>query len=72
MDLQARKLSLIDWLLHLEDEEMIQQLEEIFNDSVHPNTVANDEMYSRQLESIKDIQAGKVTAHKDVRQQFGL
>lgn len=72
MDFQARKLSLIDWLLHLEDEVMIKQLEEMYNESIHPDVVSDKEMLKRQIESIKDIQAGNVTNHKSVRQQFGL
>ena len=72
MDLQSRKLSLIDWLLHLEDEAMIQQLEEMYNETIHPDSVSDKEMLTRQLKSIKDIQAGKVTNHNTVRQQFGI
>lgn len=72
MDLQARKLSLIDWLLHLEDEALINQLEEMYNDSIHPEAVSNKEMLHRHLESIKDIQAGNVIDNDSVRQQFGL
>ncbi|MCX6180767.1 MAG: hypothetical protein NT150_02410 [Bacteroidetes bacterium] len=74
MDLQARKLSIIDWVLHLHDEDSIKQLEKIYNkySYIHPPTISNEEMYARHTKSVKQIERGKVKSHNEVKKHFGL
>ena len=74
MDLQARKLSIIDWVLHLRDEDSLVQLENIYKkySYIHPPTISNEEMYARHSKSLKQIEKGKVKSHSDVKKHFGI
>lgn len=72
MDLEARKLSLIDWVLHLKDENALKQLEKLYNENkLNSEMISNEEMYSRHLASVKDIENGNVSSHEDVKSFFG-
>ena len=74
MDLQARKLSIIDWVLHLHDEDSLKQLEKICSkySYIHPPSISNEEMYSRHLKSVKNIEKGKLTSHSAAKKRFGV
>jgi hypothetical protein len=74
MSLQARKLSIIDWVLHLHDEDSIKQLEKIYSkySYIHPPAISNEEMYARHTKSLKQIEKGKVVSHADAKKRFGL
>ena len=72
MDLEARKLNIIDWVLHLKDESALKQLEKLYrNKSTQAEEISNEEMYSRHLKSVKDIENGNFSSHEDVKLRFG-
>jgi hypothetical protein len=74
MDLQARKLSIIDWVLHLHDEDSLTQLEKMYKkySFIHPPAISNEEMYVRHKKSLKQIEKGKLTSQDNVKKRFGL
>ena len=74
MDFQARKLSIIDWVLHLHDEDSLTQLEKMYKkySYIHPPAISNEEMYARHTKSLKQIEKGKIKSHSDVKKHFGL
>jgi hypothetical protein len=72
MDLEARKLSIIDWVLHLKDESALKQLENLYiKKSVQAQVISNNEMHLRHLKSVKDIESGNFSSHEDVKLRFG-
>lgn len=71
MDLEARKLSLIDWVLHLKDENALKQLEKLYNENkLNSEMISNEGMNSRHIASVKDIENGNIYSHEDVKSLF--
>ena len=71
----ADKLELIEWLTKLEDEDTISYLKIVKNSS-DKNTDWWDDLTAEQKQSIerglRDIDAGRVTPHDDVKRRYGL
>ncbi len=74
MDLQARILSIIDRVLHLRDEAYFFELEKMYQKYtyIHPPAVTDEEMYPRQVKSIKQIEKGEIKSHIEVKKHFGF
>lgn len=69
MNLQNRKLSLIDWLISLDDEAIIHQIEGLKkrkNTSAKMKPMTLKEYHKMIEESEEDVKAGRVYAHEDV------
>ncbi len=74
MGLEVIKLELIEWLTKLEDEDTIEYLK-VVKDSKTENDWWEDltpEQQSGLERGLKDIDAGRVTAHEEVKKRFGL
>jgi hypothetical protein len=72
---EALKLELIEWLTHLDDDDTISYLK-IVKDSSETGSDWWQELSSEQKRGIerglRDIDAGKVTPHDQVRKKYGL
>jgi predicted transcriptional regulator len=74
MGLEAIKLELIEWLTQLDDADTIEYLK-VVKDSKSDSdwwqelTPAQKQSLERGL---KDVDAGRVTPHDDVKSRFGL
>ena len=77
MNLQARKLNLIDFLLRLQDESIIKKIEGILTSSKKTTDLilkpfTEEEFYARNERSQKDIREGKLVSHKEVKARFSV
>lgn len=75
MGYDAIKLELIEWLVHLEDDEMISYLKVVKeNDNRHDDwwNDLTDEQKSGIERGLKDIDEGKTVLHDEVKQHYGL
>lgn len=72
---EALKLELIEWLIHLNDDDTITYLK-IVKDSSEKGSDWWQELTSEQKAGIerglKDIDAGRVTPHDQVKDKYGL
>ena len=72
---EALKLELIEWLTHLNDDDTITYLK-IVKDSSEKGSDWWQELTSEQKAGIerglKDIDAGRVTPHDQVKDKYGL
>jgi hypothetical protein len=72
---EALKLELIEWLTHLDDDDTITYLK-IVKDSSEKGGDWWQDLTSDQKRGIerglRDIDAGKVTPHDQVRKKYGL
>ncbi|PIQ22407.1 MAG: hypothetical protein COW65_03340 [Cytophagales bacterium CG18_big_fil_WC_8_21_14_2_50_42_9] len=74
MGLEAIKLELIEWLTKLEDEDTIEYLK-VVKDSKSENDWWEDLTPEQKIgieTGLKDIDAGRVTSHEEVKKRFGL
>ncbi|MCF8226333.1 MAG: hypothetical protein K9J30_10700 [Bacteroidales bacterium] len=75
MGLAADKLELIEWLTNLDDNETISYLK-IVKNSKESNSDWWDDLTEDQKQAIerglKDIDAGHVTTHAEVKKKYGL
>jgi len=71
----ALKLELIEWLTHLDDDDTITYLK-IVKDSSETGSDWWQELSSEQKQGIerglRDIDAGRVTPHDQVKKEYGL
>jgi hypothetical protein len=72
---EALKLELIEWLTHLDDDDTISYLK-IVKDSSEKGSDWWQELSGEQKRGIerglRDIDAGKVTPHDQVKKEYGL
>ncbi|MBI2966609.1 MAG: hypothetical protein HYY40_02190 [Bacteroidetes bacterium] len=76
MNTQARKLNLIEYLLILQDEQILDKIETLLKPlrknrksiGIVPMTL--EEFYSRNRYSQKEIAEGKLISHNDVKKHF--
>lgn len=72
---EALKLELIEWLTHLDDDDTISYLK-IVKDSSETGSDWWQELSGEQKQGIerglRDIDAGKVTPHDQVKKEYGL
>ena len=74
MGLEAIKLELNEWLTKLEDEDTIEYLK-VVKDSKSENDWWEDLTPEQKIgieTGLKDIDAGRVTSHEEVKKRFGL
>lgn len=71
----AIKLELIQWLSKLEDDETLDYLK-LVKDSMNTRTdwwhELTDEQKSAIERGLKDIDAGRIHSHQDVKHKYGL
>jgi hypothetical protein len=78
MNVQAEKFKLIEWLVQLQDLEVIQRIQALKNAaevaeyeaSLKPMSV--EELVARAEESNEDIKAGRVYTREEVESSLGL
>ena len=71
MNIQARKLTLIETLIHINDESLINKIEKLVNSkkSVDLSPMSLEEFYSRIEKSEEAIKKGQVISQKDLEKQ---
>ncbi|MGY5845993.1 hypothetical protein ACW6QP_01120 [Salegentibacter sp. HM20] len=75
MDLKSRKLKIIDYLIHLNDENVVKEIESIlYNefDAEEFRKFSKEELIKRTQKSEKDIEAGRVISQEDVERKFNM
>jgi len=76
MNIQARKLNLIEHLLLLQDEKTLSKIENFFesfqkkHDLLHLTPMSLEEFYTRNRQSQKEIIEGKLIAQNEVKKHF--
>ena len=75
MDIAVKKVELIEWLVRLQDEKLIQQIDSLKKGSVNdmyeqrmPKTIG--ELQAKLDQSEKDISLGRVHSQKEVEDYF--
>ncbi len=71
MDLQTRKLNVIEHLIRLQDENLFKKIEELISKSLKPNKepirrFTRKELIERAKKSNMDYQAGNVTTQEQL------
>ncbi len=68
MNIQARKLTLIETLIHLNDESLINKIEKLVQSKkdAELSPMSSDEFYSRIDKSENAIKKGQVISQKDL------
>jgi len=71
MNIQARKLTLIETLIHLNDESLINKIEKLVESkkSTELSPMSLDEFYSRVDKSEEAIKKGQVISQKDLEKK---
>jgi len=74
MNIQAEKLSLIEWILKLQNKSVIAKLKRIQEEHIESEDWWN-ELSKEEKESIerglKDIEEGRIHSHESVRKVYG-
>lgn len=76
MNLQTRKLHLIEDLLLLQNDKVLREVEKLLNSFKGKHLVSDltpmslEEFYSRNNQSQKEIAEGKLISQKDVKKHF--
>ncbi|TVR37766.1 MAG: hypothetical protein EA392_11785 [Cryomorphaceae bacterium] len=65
MDISAKKLVLIEWLLKLQDERLLGKIEKIKEQSDFWNELTADEQ-AKIEDGIKDLDAGRKTPYESI------
>ncbi len=74
MDLQTRKLNLIEYLIGLQDEKLFKKIEDSINNVLQPsdrplNQFSQQELTERALKSSKDYVEGKFTDQEQLEKE---
>lgn len=75
MGAEALKLELLDWLLHVDNNDMLYYLKEIKDQSTSQTDwwdELTDEQKAGIERGIKDIESGRVVSHEDIKKKYGL
>lgn len=72
MNIETRKLSLIEYLLQVNDEELLNKVELLFRKATSSKDapMSLDEFYARNSRSQKEIKEGKLISHADIKKRF--
>lgn len=75
MGTEALKLELLDWLLHVENNDMLHYLK-VIKDQTNPQSDWWDELTLDQKagieRGIKDIDSGRIVSDDEVKKKYGL
>lgn len=77
MSIEARKLNLIEQLMHVSNETTLQRVQEIlkeerlraYKDNLQP--MSTEELEKKLQQSEQDVQEGKIYSTDEVRKHFG-
>ena len=73
MDLQTRKLQLIEDFLAISDEQVIEKLESVIRDEFAPlNPILKTKLTYRALKADEDIKEGRVMDRKEFEQKLNI
>ncbi len=72
MNIETRKLSLIEYLVNVDDEKLLEKIEQFFRTSTSSrgSAMSLDEFYARNSRSQKEIKEGKLISHAEVKKRF--
>ncbi len=75
MGTEALKLELLDWLLHVENNDMLHYLK-VIKDQTNPQSDWWDELTLDQKagieRGIRDIDSGRIVSDDEVKKKYGL
>ena len=75
MGAEALKLELLDWLMHVDNNDMLQYLK-VIKDQTPAQSDWWDDLTDEQKagieRGIKDIESGRVVSHEDIKKKYGL
>ncbi|MBN8567576.1 hypothetical protein [Flavobacterium filum] len=75
MGAEALKLELLDWLMHVNNNDMLQYLK-VIKDQTTSQKDWWDELSHEQKagieRGIKDIESGRIVSHEDIKKKYGL
>ena len=71
MNIQARKLEAIEYLIHIHDEKLLEKIEAVINDSYlegnrNYKKFTNEELIDRANEANQDYIAGRIVLQEDL------
>jgi len=69
VNLQAEKLQLIEWLVQLQDTEVIQQIKALKEEEADITPLSVEELHQRALDAERDIAEGNVTPIRDMMKE---
>lgn len=69
VNLQAEKLQLIEWLVQLQDTEVIQKIKALKEEDVDITPLSVKELQQRALDAERDIADGNVTPIRDMMKE---
>ncbi len=70
MNIEARKVSIISWITHLDDEEILSKIESLQNsESDWWETISKDEKDEIE-QGLADIKNGKTKSHNEVISKY--
>ncbi len=76
MNIDARKLTIIEKFIHIQNDDIIKQFENILAATKNTHKSKNfesftiDEYHSRIKKSMKDSKNGKLISHKDLKSEM--
>lgn len=72
MEIIEKKLELIEWIAHLQDERIISSLSDIklWETDLISNKITIEELESRIHKSEQDIEQGNVMSHEDLIEEI--
>jgi hypothetical protein len=75
MGAEALKLELLDWLMHVDNNDMLQYLK-VIKDQTTAQSDWWDDLTDEQKagieRGIKDIESGREVSHEDIKKKYGL
>jgi len=75
MGADALKLELLDWLLHVENNEMLHYLKVIKDQTTFKSDWWDDLTIAQKAgieRGLSDIHAGRIVSHDEVKKKYGL
>lgn len=70
MDLQARKLNLIEYLLHITDEKVFDKIESLIKGNEPQDPFTQEEMIARAQKANEDFEAGRVLTTEELEEEM--
>lgn len=70
MNIETRKVSLISWISHLNDEEMISKIESLQKNEPDWWDLISDEEKSEIEQGLAEIERGETKSHEEVMSKY--